>query len=75
MATRSKITVERLAVLETEMDGVRKVQDEILSKQDEVLAELARYRGAFGLALLVLSAIGTALLFFKDAILTKLGFR
>lgn len=75
MSRRPKPVNERLAVLETEMDEVRNTQRAILSKQDEVLTELSRYRGAFGLALLIFSAIGTALMFFKDAVMTKLGLK
>lgn len=75
MSRRSKPANERLAVLETEMDEVRATQRAILTKQDEVLKELSRYRGAFGMALLIFSAIGTALMFFKDAVMTKLGMK
>lgn len=75
MSRRPKSANERLAVLETEMDEVRATQRAILSKQDEVLTELSRYRGAFGMALLIFSAIGTALMFFKDAVMTKLGLK
>lgn len=75
MSRRPKPVNERLAVLETEMDEVRATQRAILSKQDEVLTELSRYRGAFGMALLIFSAIGTALMFFKDAVMTKLGMK
>ena len=73
--SRSKAQTERIAVLEAQMAQVRTVQDTILAKQDQMLTELARYRGAFGLATIIFSAIATALIFFKDAILAKIGVR
>jgi hypothetical protein len=72
---RPKTQAERLAVLEREMDEVRSTQQAILSKQDQVLQELSRYRGAFGMALLLFSAIGTALMIFKDTLMLKLGIK
>lgn len=71
----TKLHAERIAVLETKMAEVHANQTAMLAKQDEILTELARYRGAFGTVLLILSAVGTALLFFKDAILAKLGMK
>lgn len=70
---KNKNQSERIAVLEVQMNDVRGTQRSILEKQDEILRELARYRGAFGTATLVVSAIATALMFFKDAILAKFG--
>lgn len=72
---RSNQHAERIAVLEAQMAEVRTSQGAILRKQEEILTELSRYRGAFGTVLLILSAVGTALMFFKDAILTKLGMK
>jgi len=71
----AKLHAERLAILETQMADVHANQAAILSKQEEILTELSRYRGAFGMAMLIFSAVGTALVFFKDAILTKLGMK
>lgn len=74
-ARRPKVTSERIAVLETQVDGVLNTQEAILAKQDQILQELSRYRGMFGAALLIISAIGTALMFFKEAILLKFGLK
>lgn len=75
MSKRPKVQSERLAVLEAEVDDIKSTQKQILDKQDEILVELARYRGAFGMATLLVTAIATALMFFKDAILAKLGMK
>lgn len=75
VARQQKVPVERIAVLETQMAQVRGTQEAILDKQTEILTELSRYRGAFGMALLLFSAVGTALIFFKDFVLAKLGMR
>jgi len=72
---KSRTQSERLAVLETEMTEVLQRQGKLLRQQQEILQELARYRGAIGMALLIFSSIGTALWFFKDAILVKLGLK
>ena len=66
---------ERIAVLETEMQIVRTSVETLLEKQVALLLKLERYDGKFGAVLLALSAVGTALLFFKDSILSKLGLK
>lgn len=71
----SKRQNERIAVLETQVKAISATQAELLQKQDQMLTELARYRGAIGLATILFSAIGAALMIFKDAVLVKLGMK
>lgn len=66
---------ERIAILETQVSTITQTQTAILEKQDKMLTELARYRGAFGFATIVFSAVATALVFFKDALLAKFGLK
>lgn len=70
-----KTQKERLTVLEVQVQGVCETQQVILERQDKILEELAKYRGAFGAATLLFSAIATALFIFKDYILIKLSFK
>ena len=72
-------TLERLAVLETEVRGLKETQDKTLSivtavqaAQAAVAKDLARYRGAWGAVLLIFSALATALTIGKDWLLSRM---
>ena len=57
---------ERVAVLETQHEGLVSRLDAALQKQDEILKELTRYKGFVGGIAFVVSGAGVLLMFFKD---------
>ncbi len=70
--------LERIAALETEVKYLRKSQaaivrsqQQIATKQNEILQELARYRGAVGVLMLGITAIWSAALLMKDWIFAQ----
>jgi hypothetical protein len=57
---------EQLAVLRNENAHINKDIEELKETQKTILAELNRYKGAFGMVFLLFSAIGTAItIYFK----------
>lgn len=56
---------ERLAAVETHVQIMEATLAEIRDKQDKLVQELARYRGAMGMLMLGFSAIWSVLLLIK----------
>jgi hypothetical protein len=60
----------------TEEDRINRLEkkiDEIEGKQDQMLIEFAKYKGAWGGILLVVSALSAALYLFFDFIKVRAG--
>lgn len=58
--------VERIAVLEAEVKGLKEDQQEILRLMHEVKDEMTRYKGFLGGIAFIASGIGIFLTLFKD---------
>lgn len=63
---------ERVAVLESEIDALKKDQDEILKIMHEIKDEMTRYKGFLGGIAFLISGLGVAFTLFKDWILKHL---
>ncbi len=61
--------VERIAVLEAEVKGLKEDQAEILKLMHEVKDEMTRYKGFLGGIAFLASGVGIFLTVFKDWIL------
>jgi hypothetical protein len=61
--------VERIAVLEAEVKGLKEDQAEILKLMHEVKDEMTRYKGFLGGIAFLASGVGIFLTLFKDWIL------
>lgn len=64
--------VERIAVLEAEVKGLKEDQAEILKLMHEVKDEMTRYKGFLGGVAFIASGVGIFLTLFKDWILKHL---
>lgn len=64
--------VERIAVLEAEVEALKKDQQDILVCLHEIKDEITRYKGFLGGVTFLLSALTVALGMFKDWILDHL---
>lgn len=64
--------VERIAVLEAEVKGLKEDQQEILRLMHEVKDEMTRYKGFLGGIAFIASGIGIFLTLFKDWLLKHL---
>ena len=58
--------MERVAVLEAQMEGVQAKEDAILEKLDRIEKEMTRYKGFLGGVALLGSCIWAAFVLFKD---------
>ena len=58
--------VERIAVLEAEVNALKKDQDEILKIMHEIKEEMTRYKGFLGGIAFLVSGLGVFLTLFKD---------
>lgn len=64
--------VERIAVLEAEVKGLKEDQQEILVCMHAIKDEMTRYKGFLGGVAFIASGIGIFLTLFKDWILKHL---
>lgn len=64
--------VERIAVLEAEVRGLKEDQQEILMCMHAIKDEMTRYKGFLGGVAFIASGIGIFLTLFKDWILKHL---
>jgi hypothetical protein len=64
--------VERIAVLEAEVKGLKEDQHKILLCMNEIKDEMTRYKGFLGGVAFIASGIGIFLTLFKDWILKHL---
>ena len=58
--------VERIAVLESEVRGLKQEQDKILLCVQDIHAELIRYKGFLGGVAFIASGVGIFITLFKD---------
>lgn len=58
--------VERIAVLEAEVRGLKQEQDKILLCVQDIHAELIRYKGFLGGVAFIASGVGIFITLFKD---------
>lgn len=65
--------LERIVILETELDNVKKMVGEVLLEQKKTNELLIRYKGFFGGVAFVLSGFVTILIFFKEWLFKKVG--
>ena len=64
--------IERIAVLEAEVKGLKEDQQEILTYLHAIKDEMTRYKGFLGGVAFIASGIGIFLTLFKDWILKHL---
>lgn len=64
---------ERVIILETEMEQVKKDLTQILKIQEEIKEQLTRYKGFIGGIIFVGSCLVTLVTFSKDFILSRLS--
>ena len=64
--------VERIAVLEAEVRGLKQEQDKILLCVQDIHAELIRYKGFLGGVAFIASGVGIFITLFKDWIIKHL---
>lgn len=65
--------VERTAVLETKVSSLEDNHQEMLKLMHEIKDEMTRYKGFLGGIAFLISAIGVAIMFFKEWIIKHLG--
>lgn len=58
--------IERIAVLEAEVQGLKKDQTEILKLMHEVKDEMTKYKGFLGGVAFLASGVGVFLTIFRD---------
>ena len=58
--------IERIAVLEAEVRGLKQEQDKILLCVQDIHAELIRYKGFLGGVAFIASGVGIFITLFKD---------
>ena len=58
--------IERIAVLESEVRGLKQEQDKILLCVQDIHAELIRYKGFLGGVAFIASGVGIFITLFKD---------
>lgn len=63
--------MERVAVLEAQMEGVRQKEDAILEKLDRIEKEMTRYKGFLGGVAFLGSCIWAAIVLLKDNLLGR----
>jgi hypothetical protein len=68
---RLEALYDRVETLEQDLRALLRKQDEILQKQQEILVKLARYEGGWGAVFMIVTALWSALLIFKDKIVEK----
>lgn len=59
-------SVERIAVLETEVRAMKEHQDEILKAMLEIRDEMTKYKGFLGGIAFIISCLGVALTLFRE---------
>lgn len=64
--------IERIAVLESEVEALKKDQDEILKIMHEIKDEMTRYKGFLGGIAFLVSGLGVFVTLFKDWIIKHL---
>ena len=64
--------VERIAVLEAEVKGLKQEQDKILLCVQDIHAEMIRYKGFLGGVAFIASGVGIFITLFKDWIIKHL---
>jgi hypothetical protein len=62
-------SLERIAVLESEVRSMKEHQDEILKCMQSIRDEMTRYKGFIGGIAFVVSCLGVALTVFKEWII------
>jgi hypothetical protein len=63
--------MERVAVLEAQMEGVQAKEDAILEKLDRIEKEMTRYKGFLGGVAFLGSCIWAAFVLFKDHVMGR----
>lgn len=63
--------IERVAVLESQVEGVRQKEDAILEKLDRIEKEMTRYKGFLGGVAFLGSCLWAAVVLLKDSLLGR----
>lgn len=65
-------SIERIAILETEVRAMKDHQEDILRCMQNIRDEMTKYKGFIGGIAFVVSCLGIALTFFKDWVVHNL---